>query len=155
HVSPTLIARRVGDEFLESKLTQMRNEYGLRELSTLETGKHLNSMPPGTFGFVSDVLMDLATRSLGVTGCLYPPNAKPNHLIEVQRYYDGRVGLVGFLSESDTVRVLGLSRHPYEVTLFSRPWEGARDLIIVPERCLMGVSSRVLQLDAGSELMVV
>ncbi len=151
---PMRIAQVQNLQSMETELRKFREEQRLFGLSPMQTGKPLARMPAGTYGYVSSVSLDPKARRL-VSDAVQATGLPLGTAFEVHKGYRNDLSIVAFLSASDTARAFEPAAAPREITLMPRPFDGACDLLIIPEGSLEKASSRTIQLESGKEMVVI
>lgn len=134
---------------------ELRKLRGLRELSALESGKPLDSMPAGTFGFV-----DFLTVMVRMSGSEFASDLShitvrrfdskdskdPEFEIHCDRQADKL--LLGFTTET-TASGLTSSSGPREVVIAARPWVDLTSLVLIDVRLLRSMDLRLIEAGSG------
>lgn len=146
---------------------ELRKLRGLRELSALESGKPLNSMPMGTFGFMSQQTLTMTIPSLSMING--PDLASVLLMVRVQRFNSTSVMgpsfeihcnrqadrfLLGFTTET-TASALISNSGIKEVVLAAQPEADLTSLILIEVGLLRSWSFRLMEgdPDEGSFVM--
>lgn len=137
--------------------TDLREQRGLRELSALESGKPLNSMPMGTFAFVdlTDILYRTSSNVSGIGSVSVRRFAAPNrfeeHPFEVHALNSDRL-LLGFSTETGADAVV--SNVANKVVLSARPRGNLTTLLAVSIMKINRVTSRLIEASATARYSV-
>lgn len=134
---------------------ELRKLRGLRELSALESGKPLDSMPTGTFGFVDFLNVRImmsrtefaAELSRSTVRRFDSKDSKdPEFEIHCDRQADKL--LLGFTTETTAS---GLTSSPgiKEVVLAARPWVDLTSLVLIDVRLLRSMDLRIIEAGSG------
>lgn len=146
---------------------ELRKLRGLRELSALESGKPLNSMPMGTFGFMSQQTLTMTIPSLSMINGSDLASILP--MVRVQRFNSTSVMgpsfeihcnrqadrfLLGFTTETRASALISNSGIK-EVVLAAQPEADLMSLILIEVGLLRSWSFRLMEgdPDEGSFVM--
>jgi hypothetical protein len=136
---------------------ELRKLRGLRELSALESGKPMNSMPGGTFGFVNflDVMVMKGESELGsalphntVRRFESKDSSGPQFEIHCDRQADRL--LLGFTTETTASGLSSSSSSGInEVVLAAQPQVDLISLVLIDMRLLRSGSLRLIEAGSG------
>ena len=135
---------------------ELRKLRGLRELSALESGKPLDSMPAGTFGFVDPLDVSM---SISISGTVFAAisritvrrfDSKDSKFPEFEIHCDRQADklLLGFTTET-TASGLTSSSGIKEVVLAERPSVDLTSLVLIDVRLLRSMDLRVIEAGSG------
>jgi len=118
-------------------LQALRTLNGVRTLRPLENDLNLSELPPGVYGFTVPWIVN--SDSIGVVGgtgasrITLQESSFGTLVMEVHKRGDGEVYLVGYVSETDLVRLQDPSRTANaEVALFFRPFREFSITVAIP-----------------------
>jgi hypothetical protein len=132
---------------------ELRKLRGLRELSALESGKPLDSMPGGTFGFV-DFMMEMMGRSKlssalpKITVRRFDSKDYSDPIFEIHCDRQADRILLGFTTET-TASALTSSSGIKEVVLAARPRVDLTSLVLIDVRLLRSMGLRLIESGTG------
>jgi hypothetical protein len=156
------LVQLVGHGYSEATYSQrqsdLRERRGLRELSELESGKPLSSMPKGTFAFVdiTDVLIRTSSDVSAFGSVSVRRFAAPDRFDEYPFEIHALDGddrlLLGFATESGAATVA--SDALKQVTLSARPRGNLTTLLAVSIVKINRVASRLVEASATTHYLV-
>lgn len=141
----------------EASRVALRLKRQLRELTLLESGKSMSTVPSGTYLFSH-------AYALGTERLANPDfpvrNSLPRHrnwgCFEFHRILDGKDFLIGFASETDAANVATLNgRDVVRIVLFPEPHRGPMTLLSVPADRIVTTKDRSLMEGTSEEVAVI
>jgi hypothetical protein len=130
-------------------IKSLRAKYGLRELSTFESGKKVSELPSGTFCFTllpwieDSRSINLAARVGSLTAFRYK---RYDSDIEVHLTSHSGIRVIGFTSESDAASVSHLSgESSHGILLSAVPWGTMTTLVSMPVDRIQSSHAREIQ----------
>lgn len=157
--SPPLTPRRIA---LSATVTSMaitlrkfHEQEHLLSLAPLDADKPLTEMPVATYGYVSGLRLDPKVKRLVADDRIQASGAPAGTKFEVLKNLQGQVWLVAFVSAVQSAGVVSPSAGVQDITLFPRPWEGACDLLIIPESSLESAGTRTIHTGRDRTMLVI
>lgn len=121
------------DDHYREKIQQLRDEFGLEEISSEQLGVPLNKSRPGTYCVALSHTLGSANRSrfqkILASRNNYPgtPGAQA---LEIHTRKDGSIYLIVFLTESDAARIANLDGHTERQVVVFPYWSEERTVIV-------------------------
>lgn len=136
-------------------LRTLRQANGVSEISGLEVGRRLQTLPNGKYGFSPPWMIN--SNPVGVAGGtgfdrLTLGRKRSTSVMEVHKSSTGIVYVVGYLLEEILVRAQDPTRtKPISATLFFEPSAG-RCLVAIPEWMILSSEGRSTENEDGGEI---
>lgn len=154
----------IGHDYSKASWSASRSELrklrGLRELSALESGKRLDSMPAGTFGFVSnqDISMTIGRQNINGSDFVsellriwvqrFDSTSEMGGSFEIHSDRQADRFILGFTTET-LASVITSSLGIKEVVLAAQPGVVLKSLILIDVRLLKNAGFRLIESSSG------
>jgi hypothetical protein len=115
----------------DAEISKLRALHGVSLILINESGKSLSEMPVNSYAFVDpfDLVVYTSIRASE------QPSIYPNHVtrgMEIHKLQDATVQIVCYVGSETLTRLrAGLRKHD-QLTIYSRNWEEARNLVSIP-----------------------
>lgn len=158
HYSPpgdiSTISQISASEF-DKMLASLRAKNGLRQLTTLESGKTVAELPTDSYFFLSTVYLrtyspqTFESRVMTAVSNRYRAGST---YFEIHSTRSNGLSLVGVTTESDAARISKLSgKPPQDIVLSPLPWGSMTTLVVLPVSRVQSCNDRDLQTSQNEE----
>lgn len=135
-----------------ASIEELRADHKVRALTELESGKKIPSLSDGVYGFIAPAALNDHMVRNSVPNFSVRRHPSFIEVLEVHKTQGGLISAIGYVSESDRIRLMDPGRQePIEALFFPEPLREFFHLVSIPLERIQGADRRWL--DVGLQVI--